>query len=310
MPYAPADPLIQDFMRYRLRRRPSPRTAEEYARDLEHFGRFLERRPNEYRGPFAALATATREDVVHYADALTDRMLGKALSVAAVRRRLSAIKSFYKFLYKEFRRGDNPASDLELPAAKSPLPKPLSEETLARLLRTGIAGQDDFYRLRNRAMFELLYASGLRRAELIGFNVEDVDFERRTIRVIGKGNKPRVVVFNAAAREAMELYLGRRPRTADPAFFVTHDGRRISHSHVGKLFRQYALIAQIGKATPHMLRHSFATHLISNGADLLTVQMLLGHESPATTKRYIDITLEHAKRVYDRTHPRDKRDDR
>ena len=306
MGFEAVDPLIADFVRYRKRRRPSERTAEEYARDLERLGRFLEKRPDDYRGPFEKLATATRLELLRYADALMDLKL----SLATVRRRLSAVKSFYNYLFKEFRREDNPAASLDLPFLEERLPKPLPEEALAKLLRTTLAGQSDFHRLRNRAMFELLYAAGLRRAELIGINLEDVDFEKRLIRVVGKGNKERMVVFNSAASDAMQLYLGHRPRTDDPAFFVTHDGRRISHSHVGKIFKVYTRLAQIGKATPHMLRHSFATHLISHGADILTVQMLLGHKSPVTTKQYIKITLEQAKEVYDRTHPRDKRDDR
>ena len=311
MAYSPVDPLIRDFIRFRLRKRPtSNRTPEEYGRELEHLGRFLEQRPEDYHGPFESLGTATRADLVRFADALTDRMLAKTLSIAAVRRRLSALKSFYKYLHRESRRADDPATLIDLPETKPPLPKPVSEDNIATLLRAVFAGQGDFHRLRNRAMLELLYASGVRRAEIIGFNLEDVDFEQRTIRIVGKGGKPRIVVFNEAARDAMQVYLGHRPRTAEPAFFVTHDGRRISHSHIGKLFRQYAQLAQIGKATPHMMRHSFASHLIANGADLLTVQTLMGHESPVTTKRYIEITLEQAKKAYDAAHPRDQRTDR
>jgi site-specific recombinase XerD len=311
MPYLAADPLISAFMRFRLRRKPSLRTAEEYGRDLEHFGRFLAKRADEvtFHGPFERLLKATRLDILKYADFLGDKRLAKKLSTAAVRRRLSAVHSFYKFLQVEDRRSDNPSALVGLPPPEKTNPKPIDEDSLAQLLRTVIAGQSDFCRIRNRAILEVLYATGIRRAELIGFNVEDVDFKGRTMRVIGKGGEPRTVVFNEAAKAAMEVYVGCRPRTGENAFFVTERGRRISHSQAGKIFRQYALFAQIGKVTPHMMRHSFATHLIAHGADLQTVQKLLGHKSPATTQIYVDITLIHQKRAYDAAHPRDKRDD-
>lgn len=312
MPYTAADPLISAFMRYRLRRKPSLRTAEEYGRDLEHFGRFLAGRADDmtFHGPFPRMLKATRLDIMKYADFLGDKRLARKLSTAAVRRRLSAVHTFYKFLQIEDRREDNPSALVELPQREKSTPKPVDEDSLAQLMRTVIAGQSEFCRIRNRAILELLYASGIRRAELIGLNVEDIDLKSRTMRVVGKGGEPRTVVFNEAAKAAMGVYIGCRPRTAENAFFVTEHGRRISHSQAGKIFRQYALFSQIGKVTPHMMRHSFATHLIAHGADILTVQKLLGHKSPATTQIYVDITLIHQKRAYDAAHPRDKRDDR
>jgi len=311
MPYVPADRAIADFMQYRLRRKPSLRTAEEYGRDLEHFGRFLAGRPNEltFHGPFDGLVTATRLDLMRYADALGDKRLARKLTTAAVRRRLSAVKSFYKWLQKADRREDDPGALIELPPKEESLPKPIDEDSLAELMRTTIGGQGEFCRLRNRAILEVLYATGMRRAELVGFNLEDVDFKARTISVIGKGRKPRTVIFNQSAKDAMQVYLALRPRVDEHAFFVTEKGARLSHSQVGKLFRQYARIAQIGKVTAHKMRHSFATHLIAHGADLLSVQKLLGHSSVATTEIYIETTLHQAKQAYDASHPRDKRDD-
>jgi site-specific recombinase XerD len=311
MPYVAIDPLISAFVQYRLRRKPSLRTAEEYGRDLEHFGRFLEKRRDDlsFHGPFKGLLNAKRLDVMKYNDWLGDRRLAKTLSTATVRRRLCAVRSFYNYLQKVDRRADNPATMVDLPPPEKSIPKPVDEDKLARFFRTIIAGQSEYCRVRNRAILEVLYATGMRRAELIGFNMEDVDFTARTIRVVGKGGEPRIVVFNKTAKSAMETYVGLRPRTRENAFFVTENGGRISHSQAGKLFRGYALFAQIGKITPHMMRHSFATHMIDHGADVLTVQKLLGHKSPATTQIYVDISLLHEKKAYDAAHPRDKRDD-
>jgi site-specific recombinase XerD len=306
--HIPLDPRIAEFQAHlHLERRLSPRTAEEYARDVESFAKFLGANVD------AADASAHLDPATagHIRRFIMDLSGPKEYSAVAVRRKLFALRSFYGYERREGRRGDNPALDVLPPKAAKRLPKVMSEDDVATLIRTRIAGRSDELRLRDVAMLELLYASGIRRAELVGLNLSDVDLERRTMRVIGKGNKERVVLFNGAASEALTAYLAVRPRSGDDAFFLSDRGGRLSHNQAGKIFRLYADLSGVkGHATPHVMRHSFATHLLENGADLMTIKELLGHESLATTQIYTNVSLDHMRKTYDRAHPRDEREDR
>jgi site-specific recombinase XerD len=156
---------------------------------------------------------------------------------------------------------------------------------------------------------ELFYASGMRRAELASVRLADVDLAERTIRVTGKGNKERVVVINHSAAAAIESYLRVRPSTSDPALFLGRGGHGLTPAHVWRIFRTIYRVSGVQKhATPHTLRHSFATHLVENGVDLETVRELLGHESLATTGVYLQLAMGHKRRAYDEAHPRDRMD--
>jgi len=187
----------------------------------------------------------------------------------------------------------------------------MSETDVTRLLRTRIAGKTEFQRLRDVAIMELLYASGIRRAELVGLNLSDVDLERRRMRVIGKGNKQRTVFINHAAADAIRNYLGVRPRTSDEALFLSRRKQRLSHRQAWVVFRDFAQIAGLTMhVTPHVMRHSFATHLLENGADIMTIKELLGHESLSTTQIYTNVSLEHMRRSYEEAHPRDRTEER
>ena len=156
----------------------------------------------------------------------------------------------------------------------------------------------------------MLYATGIRRAELVGLDVADIDFQRQTARVIGKGNKERYVFFNKASAEALKRYLEVRPPTHDGALFVGRQGQRLSYPQVGNVFRLYVELSGLeGKITPHTLRHSFATHLHQRGVDLMTIKDLLGHESVSTTQIYAKVTLEHMRQAYEEAHPRDSQKD-
>ena len=158
---------------------------------------------------------------------------------------------------------------------------------------------------------ELLYASGIRRAELVGLNLSDVDLERRRMRVIGKGNKQRTVFINHAAADAIRNYLGVRPRTSDEALFLSRRKQRLSHRQAWVVFRDFAQLAGLTMhVTPHVMRHSFATHLLENGADIMTIKELLGHESLSTTQIYTNVSLEHMRRSYEEAHPRDRTEER
>ncbi|MGH7727990.1 MAG: tyrosine-type recombinase/integrase [Vulcanimicrobiaceae bacterium] len=301
--HVPEDPRIADFAaRIVLEDNHSPRTAQEYARDIEGFARFLA--PDRPLAEASAtVAVVDGAAIRRYVLELRERRRAKASSV---RRKLFALRRYFAFERREGRRVDNPALDVKPPKAEERLPHVLAAPQVARLLRTRIAGRRDELRLRDVAILELLYASGIRRAELVGLDLAEVDLERRIARVIGKGNKERAVLFNAAARDAIRAYLAIRPRSADPALFLSARRRRLSHNQAGKTFRLYADLCGLDvRATPHTLRHSFATHLVQNGADLVTVKELLGHRSLATTQIYTNVSLEHMRRTYDEAHPRD-----
>jgi integrase/recombinase XerD len=304
----PADPAIAEFGGYlRLERGQSARTAEEYARDVEAFGEFLE--PGHPKtAPFLMLAAATTSDVRRF---VMELMGPRKYTATSVRRKIAALRSYYSLQKREGRRPDNPAQDVPPPKAAKRLPQVMSEAEVGTLLRTKIAGKDDTLRLRNAAIMELLYASGIRRAELVGLNLADIDTERRMMRVIGKGNKQRMVFMNEAAATAIRAYLGLRPRSSDEALFLSKRKTRLSHRQAWVIFREFAQLSGLTKhVTPHVMRHSFATHLLENGADLMTIKELLGHESLSTTQIYTNVSMEHMRRSYEDAHPRDKDENR
>lgn len=306
--YIPSDPLVAEFAAYlRLERGQSPRTAEEYARDIEVFGDFLE--PGHLHGtPFENLLATTPSDIRRF---VMELMGPRAYNPTSVRRKLAALRSFFALQRREGRRSDNPAADVPPPKAAKRLPHVMSEGEVGTLLRTRIAGRSDEQRLRDTAIMELLYASGIRRAELVGLDLSDVDTERRLLRVTGKGNKQRTVFINLAAAEAIRTYLGVRPRSTDSALFLSRLKKRLSYRQAWAIFQSYAKLSGLTKhVTPHVMRHSFATHLLENGADLVTIKELLGHESLATTQIYTNVSLEHMRRNYEEAHPRDRSEER
>jgi integrase/recombinase XerD len=302
--YIPADPTIAEFAAYlRLERGQSPRTSEEYARDIELFAEFLE--PGHPKtAPFFKLGSTTTSDVRRF---VMELMGPRKYTPTSVRRKIAALRSYFALQKREGRRSDNPAQDVPPPKAPKRLPHVMSEPEVTKLLRTRVAGKSDFQRLRDIAMMELLYASGIRRAELVGLNLSDVDLDRRIMRVIGKGNKQRAVFINQASADAIRAYLGLRPRTPDEALFLSKRKTRLSHRQAWVVFREFAQLSGLTKhVTPHVMRHSFATHLLENGADLMTIKELLGHESLSTTQIYTNVSLEHMRRSYEEAHPRDR----
>jgi integrase/recombinase XerD len=306
--YIPADPTIAEFAAYlRLERGQSPRTSEEYARDVELFGAFLE--PGHPKtAPFLKLGETTVSDVRRF---VMELMGPRKYTPVSVRRKIAALRAYFALQKREGRRTDNPAQDVPPPKSPKRLPHVMSEPEVGKLLRTRIAGKSDEQRLRDIAMMELLYASGIRRAELVGLNLSDVDLDRRLMRVIGKGNKQRTVFINQAAADAIRSYLGVRPRSTDEALFLSKRKTRLSHRQAWVVFRQFAQLSGLTKhVTPHVMRHSFATHLLENGADLMTIKELLGHESLSTTQIYTNVSLEHMRRSYEEAHPRDRSEDR
>ncbi len=298
------DPLVRDLRGYLLtERKRSPLTVAAYERDLTEFTAFL--RDTEGSVSLQAVKpTQIRRYIAHLFDA-------RGCDSRTVCRKLSSIRALYRFLKITGILENDPAAAIPGPSIAKKRPAPLKVDEVMTLLRTSLAGRTEAAQRRDNAIMELFYASGMRRAELAGVRLADVDLAERTIRVTGKGNKERLVVINRAAADAIEAYLRVRPRSADPALFLGRGGKALTPKHVWRIFRDIYRVSGIQKhASPHTLRHSFATHLVENGVDLETVRELLGHESLATTGVYLQLAMGHKRRAYDDAHPRDRMPDR
>lgn len=291
--------LIHEFINYlSVERGLAMNTLESYGRDLRQYSEFLE---TDDEGD---LDTVSRTTIVNYLMYLQSQ--GKA--TATIARRLAALKAFYQFLVREKRIPSDPTANLESPKLEKRLPKVLSVQEVERLL-----GQPDANQAagtRDRAMLELLYATGIRVSELVSLNEEDVNLEMGYIRCAGKGSKERIVPLGSLAIQSCREYLGgARQRLVrdreERALFVNHHGHRLTRQGFWKIVKKYAEDAKIDKEiTPHTLRHSFATHLLENGADLRSVQEMLGHADISTTQIYTHVTKGRLKEVYAKAHPR------
>ncbi|HXG41747.1 MAG TPA: site-specific tyrosine recombinase/integron integrase [Dehalococcoidia bacterium] len=269
----------------------SPYTVRNYRNDLGHFFQFLARQGLD-------LASLTRQDFRLYLSELHQR----GTAPASVARKVSTVRSFYRFLVRE---GALPASPLEQvrgPKRPRRLPSYLTYQHVAALIEA--ADDDSPQGLRDRALLELVYAAGVRLSEAVGLDLDDVDLEEATARVLGKGGKERIVLLGAPAVAALRRYLAEgRPTLArdsrQRALFLNRDGQRLSGRWVQELVKKYAQRAGIEKRVwPHLLRHSFATHLLDGGADLRVVQELLGHATPTSTQVYLHVTQERQRQRY------------
>ncbi len=300
--------VIQEFIDYLgVERGLAVNTLESYGRDLRQFLRYLKRRNGEDpddEGDELLIEGATRATVVAYVVWMRER--GMASSTIA--RRLAAMRSFYNFMVQEDYMPRNPVRDVEVPKPDRRLPVVLTVEEVERLLRQPDPG--DAIGMRDRAILELLYATGLRVSELVDLDLEHIDTVRRQLRCIGKGDKERMVPMGSLSAQAVQRYLDAgRPRllrdVRERALFVNNHGRRLTRQGVWKIVKRHGASARIKKKiTPHTLRHSFATHLLENGADLRSVQEMLGHADISTTQIYTHLTGGHLKDVYSRAHPR------
>lgn len=242
---------------------------------------------------------------VHVRAFIADIQKAGAASRATVLRRISALRSFVKFLRANGVLKGNPLLGVPLPKRRRPLPKFLSEAEMDALLAPR-TGTEDWNR-RDRALVELIYSSGLRRAEVSGLNVGDVDFLEGTVRVFGKGAKERVVPVGKSALGALRDYLKDRalPAPGEPLFTNLRPGGRITPDGVAFVFARWVKRASIlKKVSPHVLRHSFATHLLNHGCDIRAVQDMLGHASLQTTQIYTHVSLEKLQKDYRAAHPR------
>lgn len=267
----------------------SAHTLKNYAADLEHLKAFL--------GRDRALETIDERSLRSYVASLFG-----VLQPASISRRLSSVRTYYRFLVRKGVLEISPADSLTLPKIPKKLPRFLIQEEAGRLVEKHSTRESD--RLRDRAVLETLYGSGLRVGELAGLVFKNVDLEEGWVRVRGKGNKERVVPLGGKAVEAIRLYLKERGR-GDGPLFLGPSGRGLTERTVQRIVKRRAMEAGIVKrTTPHTLRHSYATHLLEAGADLRGIQELLGHSNLSTTQKYTQVSLQHLMDVYDKAHPK------
>jgi integrase/recombinase XerC len=291
-----SDPLAAFLRHLRLEKQVSPHTLRSYRSDLEQFRQYCA----ETTGA-RALGEALRAVDVRLVRAWLMHLHGLGLEPASIARKLAALRSWLRFLVRRGELSRNPAAEVRGPRLPQKLATFLPIDESQALLDGGPAAD------RDRAVLELLYASGLRVSELAGLDLDDVDLGQRTVRVLGKGTKERVVPFGARAATALDTYLGQRGHGAGP-LFVGRRGRRLGVRSIFDVVRRQARATGITRrVTPHTLRHSFATHLLDRGADLRMIQELLGHSRLSTTQRYTHVSTTQLMRVYDRAHPRARR---
>ncbi len=271
----------------------SPHTVLNYRIDLEEFIQFLKEK--------TSVNDIKKVDYFilrKFLGTLSDKKLGKR----TLSRKISTLKSFFKFLLREGTINNNPASSLIYPRQEKNLPRFLTEDEVARILAAPEG--DGLFALRDRAILEFLYSTGARVSEMVSLKVEDVDLISGIVKVEGKGRKERLLPLGDPAVDALKNYLDARNDSC-PYLFVNRRYLRLSDRSIRNIVNKYIKKAALDlKVSPHTFRHSFATHMLNRGADLRSVQELLGHASISTTQVYTHLTIDALKKVYEKTHPR------
>ena len=298
--------LIEQYAAHlRLERNLSPHTLRNYLSDLKQFQQFL-RQQGLCQGEQKkiALEVVDRHVVRAYLGALA-----KVCRKSSIGRKLAALKGFFRYLIRERRISKDPLSGLAAPKQEKPLPVFLSVDDVFRLLG-GVPAAGSL-EMRDRAILEVLYSTGIRVSELVGLDWEDIDFRLGILKVLGKGSKERIDPVGEVALQALRDYgaeqgkKGSRAARGETPVFLNRLGGRITTRSVARIVEKYlratGITVRIG---PHGLRHTFATHLLNSGADLRAIQELLGHASLSTTQRYTHVNLDQLTAVYDRAHPR------
>ncbi len=299
------DHLTQFFQHLKYERNLSEHTLRNYASDLEQFKLHLFRVEKRADMPVAEIDRLTIREWM--AELHADH---KKTSVA---RKLASLRTFFQFLIREGKLESNPAKQVATPKIERKLPNHLSIEAAVRFIETPDINTD--LGRRDRAIIEFLYATGIRVGELVGINIPDVDFREKLVWVTGKRKKQRIVPFGEPAMQAVLLYIDQtRGKFLDNcpeakrdanALFLNYQGTRITTRSVGRMIDKYIkLCADIHDISPHSLRHTFATHLLDQGADLRDIQELLGHARLTTTQIYTQVSMEKMIEVYDRAHPK------
>ena len=285
-------------------RRLSPHTCRAYETDLRQFQDFYSERAE---GSSGELGSVSRDDVRSFLGYLSRIGFGKR----SIARKLSSLRTFFAFLCRTGRIRQNPAHQVRPPKQEKTLPVHLDVSQAARAMEA--PSPDTLLGLRDRAILELLYSSGIRLRELVGLTLDAVDLDEGIVRVLGKGGKERIVPIGGRAREALHDYLRRRPEVLEVGaseasrgrVFLGRSGRPLSPSGVQDRVRRYLAEVSGGRQLgPHVLRHSFATHLLDAGADLNAVKEMLGHASLSTTQVYTHVSVERLKKAYRQAHPR------
>jgi len=284
----------------------SENTVAAYMNDLSQLTRFVEEeaRKQDIEPSWDGFS---RQGMLSYLLSLQERQYAETTRA----RKIAAARSFFKFLAAEGIIKEDPTRNMESLNVGRSLPRPISVSQVRALLEQP-AKQSTPEATRDSAMLQLLYASGMRVSELVSLNVEDVNTSSGDVRCFGKGHKERIIPIHQTAVAAVERYVGEaRPRLLrrddERAMFLNHRGERLTRQGFWQILKQYARAAGLeGEVTPHTLRHSFATHMLSGGADLRAVQELLGHANISTTQVYTHLTTEHVRRAYEKSHPRAK----
>lgn len=301
------DDLIERFICHlQVERNASPHTLRNYRSDLLQFGRFLS------GGEAAAPTDVQAIDSLQVRNFLAF-LLEHEKEKSSAARKLAAIRSFFKFLHREGVLPNNPAATVSTPKQPKKLPRIMTEEETNQLLdtvaRESEAGDAAF--TRDRAILELLYASGLRVSELVGLDVRSVNLSEGVLLARGKGRKERMVPFGSKARNALSNYLPireqvlREAKTSGPALFLNARGKRLTTRSVHRIVKHY--VGAFGPkihVSPHGLRHAFASHMLAEGADLRAIQEMLGHANLSTTQKYTQVSIQRLIEVYDKTHPK------
>jgi integrase/recombinase XerD len=292
------DELLEQFFHYLgVERGLAPLTLEAYASDLQNFREFLQREGR------TAWEEVTLADLQKYLAELQQQ----GLAATSRARRLSAVRQFFRFLQQEEKLAANPVELLDSPRLPLKLPKVLGEKEVVALLAA--VDTSTPLGLRDAALLEVLYATGLRVSELVGLTLKQVDLRRGVVRPLGKGRKERLVPMVPQAVEKLRLYLSEgRPRLLkgrdNPYIFLNRRGGPLTRQGFWKILRAYARKANVRQLSPHVLRHSFATHLLSRGANLRVLQLLLGHADLATTQIYTHLEAERLQTAHRKAHPR------
>jgi integrase/recombinase XerC len=284
--------LLDAYIRYLIAEKNlSPFTLRNYRTDILDFARYMAER--EETTPLDADRHSFRRYLAHARDG--------GIVTASLARRVSTIRNFYAYLAREGHLETNPLAGVGSPKRERRLPSILTKDHLSALIAA--ADEQTPQGLRNRAILDLMYSAGVRLSEIVALDLKQLDLDERTLIVRGKGNKERMVLIGTPAEQALRRYLSQgRPKLAsndDPALLLNRDGKRLSGRSVQQIVRRHALRAGLDERVhPHLLRHSFATHLLDGGAELRVVQELLGHASASTTQIYTHVTEEQARRVY------------
>lgn len=290
----------ESFLQYlETEKRYSAHTVRSYSNDLGQFFLFLSEHYTGYK-PENVTSQVIRAWIVS--------LLGNKYSPVSVHRKISSLRVFYRYLRKEGIMQSDPVSKVVLPRRKKRLPVFVGEEEIASLLDNDIFGAD-LAGARNRAIIEILYATGMRRSELTGLQEKDIDFTEALVKVTGKRNKQRIIPLVKTVLPVLEEYRRLRNETVEHGwnswFFITDKGNKLYDKYVYNIINRYlAMVTTIEKKSPHVLRHTFATHMLNRGADLNSIKELLGHSNLSATQIYTHNTFEKLKKIYKQAHPR------